>query len=87
MYGIGPGTVILNRAILGTGVILTGFLEETLEGLAEMVIVQPLSRLEQIEMMLCQNFDEYGRANFGVQQLPLFNLLRPEDVDWLACLS
>ena len=32
-------------------------------------------------------FEKYGRANFGVQQLPLFNLLRPEDVDWLSCLS
>ena len=31
--------------------------------------------------------EEYGRENFGVQQLPLFNLLRPEDADWLTCLS
>ena len=37
--------------------------------------------------MLLTNLEEYGRANFGVQQLPLFNLLKPEDVDWLACLS
>ena len=22
------------------------------------------------------------RVNFGVQQLPLFNLLKPEEVDW-----
>ena len=28
-----------------------------------------------------------GSENFGVQQLPLFNLLKPEDVDWLICLS
>ena len=34
-----------------------------------------------------RNLEEYGRANFGVQQLPLLNLLRPEDVGWLACLS
>ena len=34
-----------------------------------------------------QFLEEYGRANFGVQQLPLFNLLRPEDADWLTCLS
>ena len=34
-----------------------------------------------------QFFDEYGRANFGVQQLPLFNFLRPEDIDWLSSLS
>ena len=38
-------------------------------------------------IMMLPNLEEYGRANFGVQQLPLFNLLRPEDVDWLACLS
>ena len=31
--------MIIIRAILGTDVILTGFLEETLEGLAEMVII------------------------------------------------
>ena len=37
--------------------------------------------------LILANLEEYGRANFGVQQLPLFNLLRPEDVDWLACLS
>ena len=36
---MGPGAVIINGAILGTGVTLTGFLEETLEGLAEMVIM------------------------------------------------
>ena len=29
-------------------------------------------------------FEKYGRENFGVQQLPLFNLLKPEDVDWLS---
>ena len=28
-----------------------------------------------------------GRANFGVQQLPLFNLLESEELDWQACLS
>ena len=28
-----------------------------------------------------------GGKILGVQQLPLFNLLKPEDVDWLACLS
>ena len=28
-----------------------------------------------------------GRANFGVQQLPLFNLLEPEELDWKVCLS
>ena len=36
--------------------------------------------------MLLANLEEYGRENFGVQQFPLFNLLKPEDVDWLACL-
>ena len=30
---------------------------------------------------------EKGRANFGVQQLPLFNLLEPEELDWRVCLS
>ena len=25
-----------------------------------------------------------GRENFGVQQLPLFNLLKPEKLDWLV---
>ena len=34
-----------------------------------------------------KKLEKYGRANFGVQQLPLFNLLRPEDADWLTCLS
>ena len=43
--------------------------------------------LEIFWTMILPNLEEYGRANFGVQQLPLFNLLRPEDVDWLACLS
>ena len=38
-YGIGPGTVIISGAILGADVILTGLLEETLEGLAEIVIM------------------------------------------------
>ena len=28
-----------------------------------------------------------ARANFGVQQLPLFNLLEPEELDWQVCLS
>ena len=42
----------------------------------------PLSKLEPIVDDSCQNFEDYGRADFGVQQLPLFNLLRPEDVDW-----
>ena len=28
-----------------------------------------------------------ARANFGVQQLPLFNLLGPEELDWQVCLS
>ena len=46
--------------------------------------VQPLGRFWS---MFFENLEEYGRANFGVQQLPLFNLLRPEDVDWLVCLS
>ena len=32
-------------------------------------------------------FEKYGRVNFGVQQLPLFNLLKPEDIDWLSGLS
>ena len=27
------------------------------------------------------------RANFGVQQLPLFNLLEPVELDWQVCLS
>ena len=27
------------------------------------------------------------RANFGVQQLPLFNLLEPEELDWKVYLS
>ena len=27
------------------------------------------------------------RENFGVQQLPLFNLLEPEKLDWQVCLS
>ena len=27
------------------------------------------------------------RANFGVQQLPLFNLLEPEELDLQVCLS
>ena len=27
------------------------------------------------------------RANFGVQQLPLFNLLGSEELDWQDCLS
>ena len=36
---MGPGAVIINGAILGTGVTLTGFHEETLEGLAEMVMM------------------------------------------------
>ena len=49
--------------------------------------VQPLSHFEQFEDHSLTNLEEYGRANFGVQQLPLFNLLKPEDVDWLACLS
>ena len=42
---------------------------------------------EMFEALTWQFLGEYGRANFGVQQLPLFNLLRPEDVDWLVCLS
>ena len=28
-----------------------------------------------------------GRANFGVQQFPMFNLLEPEELDWQVCLS
>ena len=31
--------------------------------------------------------EKYGRENFGVQQLPLFNLLTPEELDWQVCLS
>ena len=27
------------------------------------------------------------RENFGVQHFPLFNLLKPEDIDWLSGLS
>ena len=46
--------------------------------------MQPLGNFEALTW---QFLEEYGRANFGVQQLPLFNLLRPEDADWLACLS
>ena len=38
-YGTGPGKVIINGEILGEDVILTGLLEETLEGLAEMVMI------------------------------------------------
>ena len=34
-----------------------------------------------------QYFEKYERENFGVQHLPPFNLLKPEDVDWLLCLS
>ena len=37
--GIGPGHVIINRAILIAGVILTGLIKEALEGLEEMVII------------------------------------------------
>ena len=39
-YGIGPGTVIISGATLGTDVILTGLLVETLEELAEMVTME-----------------------------------------------
>ena len=46
----------------------------------------PLSKLEPFVDDSCQNFEDYGRANFGVKQLPLFNLLKPEDLDWLVCL-
>ena len=37
--------------------------------------------------MLLANLEGNGRANFGVQQLPLFNLLEPEELDWQVCLS
>ena len=30
---------------------------------------------------------KHDRENFGVQQLPLFNLLEPEELDWHVCLS
>ena len=33
------------------------------------------------------DFLKKERENFGVQQLPLFNLLAPEELDWQACLS
>ena len=56
-------------------------------GLGGSWTVQSLSNFEPCEDDSCQVLKEYGRANFGVQQLPLFNLLRPEDVDWLSCLS
>ena len=38
-YGTGPGRVIISGATLGEYVILIGLLEETLEELAEMVII------------------------------------------------
>ena len=34
-----------------------------------------------------ENLGKLERENFGVQQLPLFNLLKSEDLDWLVCLS
>ena len=34
-----------------------------------------------------RNLGKHGRENFGVQQLPLFNLLKLEDLDWLVYLS
>ena len=42
-YGIGPGIVIIKGATLGTDVILTGLLVETLEELAEMVMIETSS--------------------------------------------
>ena len=33
------------------------------------------------------DFLKKERANFGVQQLSLFNLLAPEELDWQAFLS
>ena len=46
-----------------------------------------LSHLEPFEDHILRNIKEYGRENFGVQQLPLFNLLEPEELDWQVCLS
>ena len=39
MFETGPGTMIISGANHGADVILTGLLEETLEGLVEMVIM------------------------------------------------
>ena len=36
--------------------------------------------------LVLRKVDENERANFGVQQLPLFNLLAPEELDWQVCL-
>ena len=55
--------------------------------LGDGLTVQPFEQSWTIWRWFLINLEEYGRANFGVQQLPLFNLLRSEDVDWLACLS
>ena len=36
--------------------------------------------LNPFEAWSCQIFEEYGRANFRLQQFPLFNLLRPGNI-------
>ena len=34
-----------------------------------------------------EDLGKHEMENFGVQQLPLFNILKLEDLDWLVCLS
>ena len=43
-YGTGPGIVIIKGVAFGTDVILTGLLVETLEELAEMVMIETSSK-------------------------------------------
>ena len=37
--------------------------------------------------ILVRNALKNERVNFGVQQLPLFNLLKPNELDWRVCHS
>ena len=55
--------------------------------LGESLSGQLLGNLGQIKDLNGHVFSKNERENFGVQQLPLFNLLNPEDVDCLSCLS
>ena len=49
--------------------------------LGESVSGQLLSILEHLRT-LEEYLEKNGRENFGVQHLPLFNLLKPEELDW-----
>ena len=50
--------------------------------LGESLSGQLLGNLEQIEDLQEYVFEQNERENFGVQQMPLFNLLKPEELDW-----